>query len=191
MVLTRSVQGRRKQSPDGQAQLDVGSEAVNHSRVKRVAKIWTLVFLAVRRCSHWTSAPNWDSKAWKFSHTERKSYACTLRYVPAKFYYSNLRPHKCRTRNYVSTSADRHGRTSRTGSGAYEQLASTTLPFLCACVHAHRIAHAWKKPAQKTNSGQAKACAAWAVAPALQCQEHWQLKLRFNCSNWWLFISTS
>ena len=63
-------------------------------------------FLAVRRRSHCTSASNWDSKAWKFSHTERRSYACALRYVPAKFYYSNSRPHKCRTRNYVSTSAE-------------------------------------------------------------------------------------
>ena len=101
-----SYQGCRKQSPDGQAQLDVGGEAVNNSRTKRAAKIWTLVFLAVRRRSHCTSASNWDSKAWKFSHTERKSYACALRYVPAKFYYSNSRPHKCRTRNYVSTSAE-------------------------------------------------------------------------------------
>ena len=25
---------------------------------------------------------------------------------PAEFYYSNSRPHKCRTRNYVSTSAE-------------------------------------------------------------------------------------
>ena len=41
-------------------------------------------FLAVRRRSHWTSASNWDSKAWKFSHTERKSYACALRYVPCR-----------------------------------------------------------------------------------------------------------
>ena len=55
-------QGRRKQSPDGQAQLDVGGEAVNNSRAKRVAKIWTLVFLAVRRRSHCTSASNWDSR---------------------------------------------------------------------------------------------------------------------------------
>ena len=30
---------------------------------KRAAKIWTLVFLAVRRRSHCTSATNWDSKA--------------------------------------------------------------------------------------------------------------------------------
>ena len=74
-------QGRRKQSPDGQAQLDVGGKVVNNSRAKRAAKIWTLVFLAVRRHSHCTSASNWDSKAWKFSHTERKSYACALRYV--------------------------------------------------------------------------------------------------------------
>ena len=77
-------QGRRKQSPDGQAQLDVGGEVVNNSRAKRTAKIWTLVFLAARRRSHCTSASNWDSKAWKFSHTERKSNACALRYVPCR-----------------------------------------------------------------------------------------------------------
>ena len=85
--LCSQTQGRRKQSPDGQAQLDVGGEAVNNSRAKRAAKVLTLVFLAVRRRSHCTSASNWDSEAWKFSHTERKSYACALyRYVPAKFY---------------------------------------------------------------------------------------------------------
>ena len=64
----------------------------------------TLVFLAVRRCSHCTSASNRDSKAWKFSHTECKSYACALRYV--ELYYSNSRLHKCRTHNYVSNSAE-------------------------------------------------------------------------------------
>ena len=57
---------------------------VKLSRAKRAAKIWTLVFLAVRRRSHCTSASNWDSKAWKFIHTERKSYACALRYVPCR-----------------------------------------------------------------------------------------------------------
>ena len=72
--------GPQKQSPDGQAQLDVGGEVANNSRAKRAAKIWTLVFLAVRRRSHCTSASNWDSKAWKFSHTERKSYARALKY---------------------------------------------------------------------------------------------------------------
>ena len=77
-------QGCPKQSPDGQAQLDVGGEVVNNLRAKRAAKIWTLVFLAVRRCCNCTSASNWDSKAWKFSHTERKSYACALRYVPCR-----------------------------------------------------------------------------------------------------------
>ena len=81
---TSNLQGRRKQSPDGQAQLDVGGEVGNNSCAKRVAKIWILVFLAVRRRSHCTSASNWDSKAWKFSHTERKSYVCTLRYVPCQ-----------------------------------------------------------------------------------------------------------
>ena len=101
------LQGCRKQSPDGQAQVDVGGESVNNSHEKRAAKIWTLVFLAVRRRSNCTSASNWDSKAWKLSHTERKCYACALRYVPAKFYYSNLRTHKCRSCiKYVSTSAE-------------------------------------------------------------------------------------
>ena len=66
-------QGRQKQSPDGQAQVDVGSEAINNSRAKCAAEIWTLVFLAVRRRSHCTSASNLDSNAWKFSRTERKS----------------------------------------------------------------------------------------------------------------------
>ena len=95
-----SVQGRRKQSPDGQAQLDVGGEAVNNSRAKRSAKIWTLVFFAVRRRSHCTSALKWDSKAWKFSHTEVSLMRAHLGTYPAEFYYSKSRPHKCRTRNY-------------------------------------------------------------------------------------------
>ena len=69
------TQGRRKQSPDGQAQLDVSGEGVNNSRAKHAAKIWTLLFLAVRRRSHCTSASNWDSKAWKFSRTERKYWS--------------------------------------------------------------------------------------------------------------------
>ena len=52
-------QGCRRQSPDGQAQLDVvGGEAFNNSRAKRATKICTLVFSAVRRRSHCTSASN-------------------------------------------------------------------------------------------------------------------------------------
>ena len=43
-----------------------------------------MVFLAVRRRSHCTSASNWESKAWKFSHTERKSHACALMYAPCR-----------------------------------------------------------------------------------------------------------
>ena len=35
------VQGRRKQSADGQAQLDVSGEVANYSRAKRAAKFWT------------------------------------------------------------------------------------------------------------------------------------------------------
>ena len=53
-------------------------------RARSMWQIWTLLFLDVRRHSHWTSASNWESKAWKFSHTERKSYACALTY-PAGF----------------------------------------------------------------------------------------------------------
>ena len=101
-------QGRRKQFPDGQAQLDVGGEVVDNSHAKHAAKICTSVFLAVRRRSHCTSASNWDSKAWKFSHTERKSYACTLRYVPCRILLQQFETThcKCRTHNYVSTSAE-------------------------------------------------------------------------------------
>ena len=53
-------QGRWKQSADGQAQLDVGGEAANNLRTKHAAEFWTLLFLAVRRCSHCTSASNWE-----------------------------------------------------------------------------------------------------------------------------------
>ena len=52
---------------------------------KRAAKFGTLLFLAVRRRSHCASASNWDSKAWKFSHTEHKSYACALRILLQQF----------------------------------------------------------------------------------------------------------
>ena len=86
--------------------LVVKAEAVNNLRAKRAAKIWTLVFLAVRRRSHCTSASNWDSKAWKFSHTEVSLMRAHLGTYPAEFYYSNSRLHKCRTHNYVSTSAE-------------------------------------------------------------------------------------
>ena len=82
-----TVQGRWKQSPDGQAQLDIGGKVVNNSHAKHTAKFWTLLFLAVRRRSYCTSASNWGSKAWKFNHTERKSYARTY---PAGFYYSTI-----------------------------------------------------------------------------------------------------
>ena len=101
-----AVQGRRKQSPDGQAQLDVGGEVGNNSHAKRVAKIWILVFLAVRRRSHCTSASNWDSKAWKFSHTDVSLTRVHLGTYSAEFYYSNSRLHKCRKHNYVSTSTE-------------------------------------------------------------------------------------
>ena len=89
------MQGHQKQSPNGQAQLDVGGEVVDNSRAKRAAKICTLVFLAVRRPSHCTSASNWDSKAWKFSHTEVSLMRAHLGTYPAEFYYSNSRLHKC------------------------------------------------------------------------------------------------
>ena len=64
-----SMQGRRKQSPDGQASL-MSVVKLLIIRAQSAAKIWALVLLAVRRRSHCASA--------KFSHTERKSYACAL-----------------------------------------------------------------------------------------------------------------
>ena len=65
-----------------------------------------LLFLAVRRRSYCTLASNWESKAWKFNHTERKSYARTY---PAGFYYSNIQSgneqdnNKRRTHNYIKS----------------------------------------------------------------------------------------
>ena len=73
-------QGRRKQSPDGRAQSDVSGEAVNNSRGKN---LHVGTFSSEEALSLHFSF-NWDSKAWKFSHTERKSYACALRYVPCR-----------------------------------------------------------------------------------------------------------
>ena len=78
------LQGRWKQSADGQAQLDVGGKGINNSRAKHAAKFWTQLFLAVRRRTHCTSASNWESPllcSLSLGHTECKSYACTLTYV--------------------------------------------------------------------------------------------------------------
>ena len=56
-----------------------------------------------------------DQSLWHLSHTERKSYACALRYVPCRILvqkkkkkknFSTAVLHKCRMRNYVSTSAE-------------------------------------------------------------------------------------
>ena len=41
------IQSRRRQSADGQAQLDVGGEGANNSCAKRAAEFWTYLFLAV------------------------------------------------------------------------------------------------------------------------------------------------
>ena len=61
----------------------------------------------MRRRSHCTSASNWDSKAWKFSRTERKSYVCAFWYVPCRILLQQFETTQiCRTRNYVSTSAE-------------------------------------------------------------------------------------
>ena len=39
-IITVELQGYRKQSADGQAQLDVSGEAANNLHTKRAAKIW-------------------------------------------------------------------------------------------------------------------------------------------------------
>ena len=98
-------QGRHKQSPDGQAQLAVVVKLSIISRAKRAAKFWTLLFLAIRRRSHSTSASNWEPKAWKFHHTERRFY---VRMYPAGFYYSNIQSGNETTQkhNYVWPSAE-------------------------------------------------------------------------------------
>ena len=90
----KGMQGHRKLSADGRAQLDVGGEAANNLDL----------FLAVRRCSHFTSASNWELPL-----LCSLSLACTecmcahLRLYPAGFYYSSSvweRDHtKSRTRN--------------------------------------------------------------------------------------------
>ena len=82
---------------------DPAWEAVNNSHTKCAAKF---LFLTVRRCSHYTSASKWESKAWKFSHAEHINYyACTLTYVPCRIlqqFSLGRRPHKSRTHKYDS-----------------------------------------------------------------------------------------
>ena len=105
IFVKNNIQSRQKQSRSGPAW-----EAVNNSRMKCAATFWTFLFLAVRRCSHCTSASNWESKAWKFSHTEHITYVCTLKYVPCQILLQQFslgtRPHKSGTDNYVSLSAE-------------------------------------------------------------------------------------
>ena len=90
LPLYTTSQGCRKQSPDGQVQLDVGNvlslmeidvggEGANNKRAKRAAKIWTLVFLAVRRRSQHQTHETGILRSGSC-----KSYACVLRYVPCR-----------------------------------------------------------------------------------------------------------
>ena len=107
------VQGCRKQSVDGQAQLDVSGKAANKSRAKCAAKIMNLAIfssqealslhfsfkLGVRKGNDTNC---WE--VWKFNHTEHKPYACALTYVLCRNLRQQLsqgmRPH--RSWNYVS-----------------------------------------------------------------------------------------
>ena len=57
---TICLQGHRKQSADGQAQLNVGGKVVNNLCAKHMAKFWSYLSLGVRRRSHCTSASNWE-----------------------------------------------------------------------------------------------------------------------------------
>ena len=79
-----------------------------------------------------------------FLHAQLRSY------VPCRILLEQFslgtRPHKSRTHNYVSTSAGEwsgHGRTSRTGSGAYAYTTSETglLPTLSCILLLLRARH--------------------------------------------------
>ena len=60
-------------------EIDVGGEGANNKRAKRAAKIWTLVFLAVRRRSQHQTHETGILRSGSC-----KSYACVLRYVPCR-----------------------------------------------------------------------------------------------------------
>ena len=101
----------------------------DNSRALHTETFWTLLFLAVRRHSHCTSAPNWESKAWKFSHTACKFYVRALTYVPCrvllqqysvwKWDHQKSNAYLCLTFGWEWSG---HGQTSQTGSSAYGKL---------------------------------------------------------------------
>ena len=106
-LLRLHVQGPRKQSPDGQAQFDVGGEVVNNSRAKRVAKFWTLLFSSEEALSlHFSFTWTGILRPGSLVVLNVSLMRAHLGTYPAELYYSNSRPHKCQTRNYVSTSAE-------------------------------------------------------------------------------------
>ena len=101
------MQGRRKQSLDGQAQLDVGGEDVKNSRAKRAANIWLVIFsseepLSIIALKLQTGILRPESLV-ILNVSLMRAHLGTY---PAEFYDSNSRLHKCRTCNYVSTSAE-------------------------------------------------------------------------------------
>ena len=71
-------QGRRKQSADGQAQLDGGGEVDHNSRAKRAAKFWTL--LAIFSYPEGTSASNWELPNFSLAILN-VSFICVRTYV--------------------------------------------------------------------------------------------------------------
>ena len=113
-----STQGCRKQSADGQAQLDVGGEAVNNLRAKRAAKF------CIFSCQEGTSASNWVLPL--LCCLSLAVLNVSLMRAHVRTYLPNFttvqRPHKSRTHNLCLNFGWKwsgHGRTSRTGSGAY------------------------------------------------------------------------
>ena len=103
--LYKHSQGRRKQSADGQAQLDVGGEGATNLHSKNLD-----LFLTVRRHSHFTSASNWElpllcSLSLACTnvcvHTYGTSVPCRILLQPFSL---GMRPHKvAHVISYVST----------------------------------------------------------------------------------------
>ena len=130
------VQGRRKQSADGQAQRLVVKSSLSRAR-SAGQNFEPSYFLAVRRRSRCTSASNWEHRKYKpqvcwelllLSNTERKSYMLAyLGTYPTTAIQSGNETTRNMSQLWLRMSG--HGRTSRTGYGAYDVI---VLVYVCS-----------------------------------------------------------
>ena len=95
-------QGRRKQSPDGQAQLDVGGEAVNNSRLCARQNLNLSIFSSEEALSIALQLQIGIVRPESLVILNVSLMRTHLGTYPAEFCYSNSRPHKCQ----MSTSAE-------------------------------------------------------------------------------------